>query len=166
MKQHLFMQAYKIVVLGPQCSGKTTLVKYLQEHDSLLPVVDEDELLTKLNGGTFPFENKESLLLQVEEKVKNADSIIFFTSHCSPFFLKELKAKGYKIVQLEIDMPTLVERNQKRMKEEGYPDSTQWLESGVALCKAIQEQGLIDKVVDANRPVETVANEFISFFKN
>ena len=44
------MENYKIIILGPQCSGKTTLVRFLRKTNSSLPIEEEDEIFTELNG--------------------------------------------------------------------------------------------------------------------
>ena len=66
------MKNYKLIILGPQCSGKTTLTKFLRSENPDLPILEEDELFMELNGGEYPqdIEYKEKTIRpKLEEKI-------------------------------------------------------------------------------------------------
>ena len=158
------MKNYKIIILGPQCSGKTTLKKYLQQQDSTLPLLEEDELFMELNGGEYPqdIEYKEKTLRpKLEEKIRQADNMIFLTSYCNPELLKELKSKGFKIIQLVLEMEEFNRRNEKRMKEQGYADANTWAKEVLGFHQEVRDAGLVDKKIDATLPVGEIAKSLL-----
>lgn len=158
------MEPYKIVILGPQCSGKTTLKKYLQKQSTNLPLVEEDELFVDLNGGEYPqdIEYKENTLRsKLEDKIRGADSMIFLTSYCNPELLKELKSKGFKVVQLVLEMDEFNRRNEKRMEEQGYDDANTWAKEVFGFHEEARDKGLVDREIDATLPTEDIAREVL-----
>jgi adenylate kinase family enzyme len=159
------MQNYKAVILGPQCSGKTTLTKYLEQNFQL-PLIEEDDLFTQLNGGEYPqdIEYKEKTLRpQLEDKIRNAESMIFLTSYCNRILLQELKDKGYKVIQLELDDEEFQKRNEKRMREQGYADANTWAKEVFGFHKDVKEKGMVDKGIDVKQPIENIAKELLEF---
>jgi len=162
------MAKHKVIILGPQCSGKTTLVRYLRKYDASLPITEEDEAFARINGGTYPADisRKENVLRpRLEQEIRNAENIIFVTSYCNPVLLGELKSKGYKIVQLTLDKVKLLERNKDRMKKDGYDDARQWLDENLIFHQEVLSRGLVDKVIDVDRPVEIIAKRLLPFLK-
>jgi len=154
------MENYKLIILGPQCSGKTTLKKYLQEQDPRLPLVEEDEFFVELNGGEYPqdIEYKEKTLRpKLEDKIRQSDNLIFLTSYCNPELLKELKSKGFKVVQLVLEIDEFNRRNEKRMKEQGYADANTWAKEVFDFHKEVIDKNLVDKQIDATLPIEEIA---------
>lgn len=159
------MQNYKAVILGPQCSGKTTLAKYFKEHYSL-PLIEEDDLFTQLNNGEYPqdIEYKEKELRpRLEDQIRQADNMIFLTSYCNPTLLRELKIKGYQVIQLELDDDEFQKRNDRRMKEQGYADANTWAKEIFSFHREVREKGLVDKGISANQPTENIAEQIFDF---
>lgn len=159
------MKNYKAIILGPQCSGKTTLKKYFAEHHSL-PLVEEDELFTELNGGEYPedIEYKEKTLRpKLEEKIRESDNLIFLTSYCNRELLTELKSKGFKIIQLVLEMDEFHRRNEKRMKEEGYDDAGVWAEKIFGFHQDIRDKGWIDFEIDATLSPGEISKQILAF---
>ena len=158
------MKNYKIIILGPQCSGKTTLKKYLQEQDPTLPLVEEDELFTELNGGEYPqdIEYKENILRpKLEEKIRKSENLIFLTSYCDRRLLKELKSKGFKVIQLVLGMEEFNRRNDTRMKEQGYADANTWAKDIFSFHQEVRDNGLVDKEIDATLPIGEIAKSLL-----
>ena len=154
------MKNYKIIILGPQCSGKTTLARFLRKNNSDLPIQEEDELFTELNGGEYPHDveyKEKTLRPKLEEKIGQSDNMIFLTSYCSPILLKELKSKGFKIFQLVLDKEEFNKRNEKRMKEDGYADANTWAKEIFEFHQGIRNQGLIDAHIDAHLPIKEIS---------
>lgn len=155
----------KIIVIGTSASGKTTLIRYLR-NSTKLPISEIDAELTTLNGGEFPIDDnlkKNVLAPKIFEDIINRDEIIFFTN-TDYFFeadIRKAKDKGFKIFQLDLSLEDLIRRNQKRVKEEGYPDINQWLAGMVEYQTEIRKTGLVDLVIDASKPTEKIANELL-----
>ncbi|MFZ2484339.1 MAG: hypothetical protein WAX80_03540 [Minisyncoccia bacterium] len=159
------MSNYKLIILGPQCSGKTTLARFLREHYPNLPILEEDELFMELNGGEYPHDveyKEETLRPKLEEKIGQTDNLIFLTSYCNPELLKELKSKGFKVIQLVLEMDEFNRRNEKRMKEQGYADANTWAKEVFGFHQEARDKGLVDKEIDATLPIETIAKEVLN----
>lgn len=157
------MQTCKAIILGPQCSGKTTIKKYLEKNYSL-NLIEEDELLTRLNGGEYPqdIEYKENILRpKLNQIISSSDNMIFITSYLDIDLLKEFKTKGYKIIQLELDREDFNLRNEKRMNEQGADDANVWADQIFDFHMRVKEQGLVDKGVNAGQSVENVAMKIV-----
>lgn len=162
------MKAYKMIILGPQCSGKTTLTRFLRERHPDLPILEEDELFTELNGGEYPqdVEYKENIIRpKLEEKIRQSDNLVFLTSYCNPVLLKELKAKDFKVVQLVLDQEEFQRRNEKRMREDGYSDANTWAKEVFGFHDEIKNEGLADKAIDASQSIEIIAMEIIALLE-
>ena len=72
-------------------------------------------------------------------------------------------SKGFKIVQLFLNKEELEKRNKQRVQNEGYEDHSQWFDSMLEYQKDIKDKGLVDKVINTNKPVEEAAQELITF---
>jgi adenylate kinase family enzyme len=159
------MKTHKAIILGPQCSGKTTLKKYLEAHHDL-PLIEEDELFTELNGGEYPkdMEYKEKTLRpMLEERIRASDNLIFLTSYCNPELLMELKSKGFKVIQLVLEMDEFQRRNEKRMREQGYSDASVWAKDIFGFHQKVRDMGWVDLEIDATLPIEEVAEKVMDF---
>ena len=158
------MKNYKIIILGPQCSGKTTLARFLRKNNSNLPIQEEDEFFLELNGGEYPHDieyKEKTLRIKLEEKIRQSENMIFLTSYCNPILLKELKSKGFKIFQLVLSKEEFDKRNEKRMKEDGYADANTWAKEIFEFHQEIRNQGLVDKQIDACLPIEEISRSVL-----
>lgn len=157
------MKNHKVIILGPQCSGKTTIKRYLENNHSL-NLIEEDELFTQLNDGEYPqdIEYKENILRpKLNQIISTSENMIYITSYLDIELLKEFKSKGYKIIQLELDRKEFNLRNEKRMKEHGADDANVWADQIFDFHKRVKEQGFVDKGIDAGQSVENVAKEIV-----
>lgn len=155
----------KAIIIGTSLSGKTTLVRYLRTNTKL-PILEVDEELTRLNNGVYPTDNKYKhtiLIPQIVEDILNRDNIVFFTNtnYFTPSDLKNARSKGFKIVQLWLDLNELQKRNKFRMENEGYPDVSEWLSGMTEYQTEIKQLGLADLVIDANLPTEEIAKKLM-----
>ncbi len=158
----------KAIVIGSSLSGKTTIIRYLRSHTNLV-ISEMDEELTRLNSGTYPSDDdyKNNVLApKVIKEMLNQD-ILFFTN--TDYFkvddLKIVKRNGFKIVQLDLDLSQLEERNEQRVKNEGYSDLSQYLEGMVRYQEEMKEKGLIDKIIRTDKPVEEIVEELVNVLK-
>jgi adenylate kinase family enzyme len=163
------MEKHKAIILGLQCSGKTTLKRYLESKFDL-PLLEDDELFTELNDGEYPSDTEykeKTLRPMLNEKIKSSDNIVFLTTYIEKSLLKELKEKDFKVIQINLERDEFNRRNIKRMKEEGYDDANQeWTDDIFKYHKEVRDEGLVDKVIEADKPVEEIADELVSFLSN
>ncbi|MBI2464702.1 hypothetical protein HYV64_01035 [Candidatus Shapirobacteria bacterium] len=152
----------KIIVIGASLSGKTTLVRYLQEHNINCSEIDEE--LTTLNGGSYPTDvdkKHHELVPKIVADIIARPDVLFFTN-TDYFTLDDLRlarASGFKIYQLDISLSELIKRNKRRIEGGKYEDMSPWLEDMVDYQNELKKTGLIDKSIDATQPVEKIAKE-------
>ena len=155
----------KALIIGASLSGKTTLVRHLRLASKRL-VSEMDEELTKLNGGKYPtdLEYKHNVLARrIIQNVLGEDNIVFFTN--TDYFtaddLKKARGMGFKIIQLSVDLDQLQQRNENRVKNDGYEDLSKWLGGMTRYQKEMKQKNLVDQVVDADLPTDKVVNELL-----
>jgi guanylate kinase len=158
----------KTIVIGASLSGKTTIIKYLRANTKLT-ISEIDEELTGLNNGIYPMdiEYKHKVLFpQILEKILKESSIIFFTntSYFSIQELREAREKGFTIIQLEVSLEVLKQRNIERQNE-GYDNLEQYLEGMVEYQEILKKENLVDYIVNAEQTVENVISELLEIFK-
>lgn len=157
----------KTIIIGASLSGKTTLVRHLRVATDW-PISEIDEELTRRNGGTYPLDYKykhEVLAPQVVQDIMSRESIVFFTN--TDYFLEDdlrlARDKGFKIVQLSLNIEKLKKRNEMRVKKEGYDDLSKWLPGMLQYQNIIRQHGLVDFIIDADRHFEKIIEEIIEF---
>ncbi len=155
----------KILVIGPQLSGKTTLVRYLRQHTNLNASEIDEEILAA-NGGVWPSDNdyKDDVLIpEIYQKVAKQEHIIFFANYFYPLSQVEMfKDHGFTVVQLKLSYDEMLRRNHDRMEHEGYEDATPWLKGQLENHEEILAAGLIDKTIDATLPTAEITNQLLS----
>lgn len=154
---------YKIIILGPPLTGKTTLTNYLRDNLKL-PVVDMDKELLRLNGGKWPgnySELNKRLINHVITDVLAIEDVILSAFYFGIDELKEARVKGFEVVQLEIDKAIVIARNQERLKLEPDNDAFQYYEKNLTYQMKIRKQGLVDRIIRSDKPVEEIAKELL-----
>lgn len=162
-------EKYKVIIIGTSLTGKTTLIRFLRETTDL-HIQEIDEEISKLNGGEWPkdMEYKNKIIIPpIIANVLAAKKIIFLTntSYFSPKDLQIARDKGFKIIQLFVDKQELEKRNRQRMQNEGYEDHSQWFDSMLQYQKDIKEKGLVDGIINTDKPVEEIAEEFLNILR-
>lgn len=145
--------------MGPQCSGKTTIAKILQEYRLPAPVIDEDDEINRRNGGTNPSDwnyKWQKLRPEIQRDVIEMEEVIFLTSFFDPMLIPIAKEKGFKLLQLEAGSDALEERNRGRMKQ-GVDDATYGWSLNLPYHKELKEKGVVDIVVSTERPPHEVS---------
>ena len=155
----------KAIVIGASLSGKTSIKNYLTEKTSLV-ISEMDEELTTLNNNIFPEDTdyKHNVLApQVIKNILSKESIIFFTNtdYFSDQDLKEARQRGFKIIQLNVDLELLKNRNKTRMTNKGYDDLTKYLSGMVDYQTRIQKKGFIDKIINSDLSVQEIGEEIL-----
>lgn len=154
----------KAIVIGTSLSGKTTLIKHLRATTSY-NFSELDEELTALNNGDFPLdiEYKHKVLFPIIlENLLEKSEVIFFTNAWY-FTQKDLdvaKKNGFKIIQLSVNLDTLLLRNKERIKN-GYEDMAKYLKDMVQYQKEINDSGVVDYVIDGTLPIEEIAQNLL-----
>lgn len=151
------------VVYGSPAAGKSTLVRYLREHNPGLRIIELDEELISGNQGRWPepSEYRNSVVVpKVLKRIAGEKSGIFFTSALSEELAVAVRSNGGKIVLLKLSKEKLLERDASRAKGE------QSAEDQIVLNLADQERYAqsigYDLVIDAAQPVEKVAELILS----
>ena len=161
VKNHF--EQMKALVIGTSLSGKTTIIRHLRPK-STVPILEMDEELKILNKGEYPedIEYKLKVLTpKIIDKILNRKNIIFFTN-TDYFTIDDLltaKKKGFKIIQLELDLDQLKKRNEYRVKKEGYEDLGKWFKGMLQYQEVLRNKGIVDKIIHADQPVENIVKE-------
>jgi len=155
----------KGIVIGSSLSGKTSLIKYFRKNTNL-QVQEIDEEIKDRSGGKWPTDDVYRFKVLGQKIIDDAlgsDDIIFFTN--TDYFtdnnLKVARKKGFKVIQLYLDLDELEKRNKYRIKYEGYDDFSKWLKSMLGYQERIKSEGHVDKIIAANKPVEKIAKEIV-----
>lgn len=156
------MASYKLIILAPSTGGKSTLMRYLREHSPNLPVYEIDEEVIKENGNEWPKDNRykdKVLIPKISKRIIELDEAIFLASYIPDEILKEAKAKGFKVIVLDLSLDELKRRNKQRMAEEAYADSSSWLELQRNTNLRLIKEGIADLVIDGHQSTEEIARE-------
>lgn len=159
----------KTIIIGVSLSGKSTTIKHLRAKIKE-PILEIDDELERLNGGSYPtdLEYKNKVIApKIIKDILGRDNIIFFTNtdYFSIADLENAKENGFIIIQLDLKLDRLIKRNEHRVKYEGYDDLSKWLEGMVKYQENIREKGLVDKVINTDKPAEQVAEELAAYSK-
>lgn len=153
----------KALIIGTSLSGKTTIIRYLRPK-SHVPILEMDEELKILNNGEYPedIEYKLKVLTpKIINKILNLKNIIFFTN-TDYFTVDDLfiaKKRGFKIIQLELELDQLKQRNEYRVKKEGYEDLSKWFKGMLQYQEVLRNKGIVDKIIHADQPVKNIVKE-------
>jgi hypothetical protein len=155
----------KEIIIGTSLSGKTTLIRYLRAN-SELPILEIDEELTRLNNGEYPTDDKYKHMVlapKVVQDILSREYIVFFTNtdYFTPEDLRTARSRGFKVLQLIIDLEELKRRNELRIKNDGYSDLSEWLSGMLQYQTKIMELGLVDRVLNGDLPTEKIARQLL-----
>lgn len=169
------MEEYKVIILGSQCSGKSAIIKYLQENTDLA-CIDHDEEIKRRHNGKYPDDHKyvsNEVLPLIEDCILDLPKVIYSASfwglneegQISNERVKLAKEKGFKFVNLITDRNVLTERNNKRVSE-GKDDASvsfDWYQSVYENMKKLKQ---FDFEIDTNGSVEKSAKDFLTFVES
>jgi dephospho-CoA kinase len=152
----------KVIITGPQCSGKTTIAKDLKTYNLEALIIDEDEEINRRNGGKSPSNwtdwNYKWAVLRpsIQRDILRMDSVIFLTSFFDTDLLRKAKQRGFKVIQLVASSDVLQKRNKDRMTT-GIDDATYGWQLNMPYHKELQEKKLVDVQLDTDRPVKELS---------
>lgn len=157
----------KVIIIGPQCSGKTTIAQMLEEYDLRAPIIDEDTEINRRNGGVSPSDWTEwnykwqKLRPEIQKDIIEMEGVIFFTSFFYPELIPIAKQKGFKLFQLEAKSEVLEERNKQRMKQ-GVDDAAYGWSINLPYHKELKEKGLVDAVIRTDKSLDEVCRSILT----
>lgn len=159
----------KLIVIGVSTVGKTTLVRHLR-NEYQADVLEFDEELIRLNGGTYPFDvdfRRNVIVPIIQQDILNRSSVVFFTNpYCfSVEQIESARGNGFRIVELFLDRAEMTRRNRQRMEREGYRDHSPFFDELIEHQTALSDRGLFDRSIDASRSTALIAKELIAFME-
>lgn len=160
----------KAIIIGASTTGKSTLMKYLQENTDLM--LDEmDEILIRMNNGIYPKDGDHRhkvLEPRIVQEVLRKDPIVFFTNtHIfSVEDLEQARKLGFKIFQLLLSREKMESRNIARKEQEDYDDISMYFKYMIEYQEKIRDKGVVDKEIDADQPVENNAKEVLEALRD
>lgn len=160
------MYMIKVIITGPQCSGKSTIARMLERCGFNIRVIDEDKEINLRNGGKSPSDwsqwnyKWEVLRPEIQKDILQMDRIIFLTSYFDPELILIAKEKGFKIIQLETPAEILGVRNRDRM-EQGIDDAAYGWSINLPYHKEIKEKGLVDVSINSGKHLSEVHREIL-----
>lgn len=156
---------YRLIVLAPSTGGKTTLVRYLRDNSPDLPVYEIDEEIMRENGEKWPEDDKyknKVLIPRMSRRIAGLDEAIFFSSYIPDEILKESKENGFRVLVLDISIDELKRRNEQRIEEEGYDDSSSWLELQRDTNLRLIKEGIADSTIDGHKATRDIAEAILA----
>lgn len=153
----------KIFVLGPSCSGKTTVCRHLRTERGVNAIDACDEIL-RLNDGVWPDIGRKNdvLLPQVVARIVALDDVVLFNSYMHQPLLEQLRAAGFQTVLLRVTEVELRRRHHLRQAAEGWTN-VQWLEWDLDHLETLQAGGQIDEIVSGEQDAVSVAAQLLAF---
>lgn len=156
----------KTIIVGASTVGKTTIAKHLKTITKL-KISESDDVLTELNGGAYPSDTDYKMKVlapQMVKKVLNQHNIIFFTNtdYFSPEELKIARQNGFVIILLSLAREKMSKRNKYREKIEGYENHSKYFDDMLRYQQDILNKGLVDNVIDTDKPVEQICEDILS----
>lgn len=156
----------KVIIIGASTVGKTTVIKHLTATTNL-NISESDDMLTELNGGTYPSDSNYKMNVLAPQMVKNVlnrKNVIFFTNthYFKPDDLKVARRKGFRIILLSLDREKMTIRSKYREENEGYEDHTKYFDDMLKYQEEILAKGFVDTVIDTDKPVEEISKRILS----
>jgi shikimate kinase len=171
-----FMKDYKVILLGSQCSGKSTIISHLQETTDLV-CIDHDEEIKRRHEGVYPSDHvyvSNEVLPSIEDAVLEMDAVIYSASFWGLGTDKAIhdekielaKQKGFLFVYLKTDKDILLSRNKTRIENSPYPDASGAFDWYVSVYEDMQSKNYFDCEIDTNQTVEQITQELLSFLES
>ena len=166
------MKDYKIILLGSQCSGKSTLISYLQKTTDLV-CLDHDEEIKRRNGGTYPKE-REYVANELQPKIENDVMAMERVVYSASFWglgedekihndrIESAIKAGFSFIHLKTDKEILLKRNADRVVNSKNEDASQAFDWYLSVYKDMQNKNYFAHEIETNQAVEEVAADLVS----
>jgi shikimate kinase len=115
MRVEVRSSAMKILLFGMSCTGKSTIARDLAQAFDL-NVLEADDEVRRLNGGTFP-QDEETIDRYFEEtnpKARAIDGIVYVISWLEKEDILAFHKAGFVLVELRTNFETLKQRKLAR----------------------------------------------------
>jgi hypothetical protein len=155
----------RLFVLGIACAGKTTLARHLRACSNL-PVVDLDDEIGRVNGGTWPdISTKNNVVLpKVLAEVRALPDVVLFGSlPVEP--TQELRAAGFVTALLDVSEAELRRRHAVRLAEEGWTN-VEWFEHEQSVLRDLRGYNVFDHVIAGERSVASIADDIMKLVRS
>jgi hypothetical protein len=150
----------KLLVVGPICSGKTTVARHLRSGSAA--VVDLDDELVRLNGGVYPdIETRKTVI--APQALANACAmaeVILLHSTLAPSDVLKLRAAGFTTALLKVSEVELRPRYKSRLDAEAWTNEA-WFDDNQALIDLLRRQRLFDHIIDGERDPATIGADLM-----
>ena len=156
----------RLIILAPSAGGKSTLMRYLRDNSDL-PVFEMDEEVMRANGNEWPRDNdyKDKVLVpQIVKNILEKPRVVYLASYIPEDLLEIARTKGFKVILIAVSVDELLKRNNKRIEQENYDDSSPWIEGQLKTYKGLVEKGLVDVSINGEQDIKTIADEIITLF--
>lgn len=145
----------RMFLLGAPCAGKSTLVPLLREVLDC-PVLDMDDELMRLNGGTWPaLETKRDLTNDVIEEASRLDHVLLAHSYLDDEQLGSLRSSGWVVGLLDLPESVMTSRADERLARDGWTN-VEWLPFHLENIEHLSAQQAFSHVFDATLPTTTL----------
>jgi hypothetical protein len=154
-----------LFVVGISCAGKSTLTRRLRACSSL-NVVDMDDEIARVNGGTWPDipTKNEVVLPKVLENLRAVPDVVLFGS-LPVGRTQELREAGFCTALLAVSEAELRRRHAVRLDEEGWTN-VQWFEYEQSVLRDLRDHDVFDVVVDGEQTVAEVAGDILALVED
>lgn len=155
----------KLYVVGVPCAGKSSVCARINNGKNGIRAVDVDDEVIRLNGGTWPtIERKNAVIFpQILKDLLSAKQALVFNSFLERDHAEALRAAGFTIALLNVGEPELLRRHEQRSQLEGW-SNREWFDWNQQAIRDLRDSGLIDLVIDAERPLNEVADDIVDRF--
>ena len=155
----------RLFVLGIACAGKTTLARHLRACSSM-PVVDLDDEIGRVNGGTWPdISTKNDVVLpKVLAEVRAMPDVVLFGS-LPVERTQELRAAGFVAALLDVSEAELRRRHAVRLAEEGWTN-VEWFEHEQSVLRGHRACNVFDHVIAGEGSVASIADDIMKLVRS
>jgi hypothetical protein len=154
------VETVRLFVMGIACAGKTTLARRLRACSTLL-VVDLDDEIARMNGGTWPdIPTKNNVVLpKVLAAVLAMSNVVLFGS-LSVGRTQELHQAGFYTALLDVSETELRRRHAVRLAEEGWTN-VEWFEHEQSVIRDLRAHNVFDHFIDGEGTVASIADDIM-----
>jgi len=147
--------AYRLLVLGACCAGKTSL------HDGLrdrLCAIESDDAVLERAGGTWPSAPSEirRLVVEIASEALAMENVVYLSSFVPTPQIRKARADGFTVAVLQVPRDELERRNRERQRAGGHGDMSHWFESQLENYADLEAEHLIDLAIDGSQPLNNL----------
>lgn len=169
------MKDYKIILLGSQCSGKSTIISYLQKTTDLV-CIDHDEEIKRKNDGVYPSDHQyvaNEVQPAIEDNVLKMGKVIYSASFWGlgkDRLIHDEKIElaienGFSFVNLKTDKAVLLARNTDRVANAKYDDASGAFDWYQSVYDDMKNKNYFDLEIDTDQSVENITKELIAYIE-